>query len=99
MTHLTLETLVSLREAGSEPGAAAAREHLDGCSECRAEMERLHQRVARLKALPALCPGRDQWPRVATRVLAERRWRRTRFAVAGARGVPETTIEIGRAHV
>jgi hypothetical protein len=43
-------------------------------------MERLHQRVARLKALPALRPARDQWPQVALRVRAERRRRRTQFA-------------------
>ena len=30
MTHLSMEALLSLREAGLEPGDAAAREHLDG---------------------------------------------------------------------
>ena len=57
MNHLTMDTLVSMREPGSEPGQAAAREHLDGCPHCQAELERLHQRVARLKALPTLRPG------------------------------------------
>lgn len=84
MTHLTLDTLVALREPGAEPGDAAARQHLEGCAACRAEVERLHQRVARLKALPALRPARDQWPAVATRVRSERRRRRSRIgALAG----------------
>jgi hypothetical protein len=84
MSHLTLETLVALREPGAEPGDATAREHLQSCSTCQAELERLHQRVARLKALPALRPARDQWPKVAARILAERHHRRSRIAaIAG----------------
>jgi len=79
MTHLSMEALLSLREAGQEPGDAAAREHLEGCSGCRAELERLHQRVARLKALPALRRTRDRWPQVAARVREERRARRRRL--------------------
>ncbi|HUQ16120.1 MAG TPA: hypothetical protein VM094_08690 [Gemmatimonadales bacterium] len=79
MTHLTMETLVGLRETGLEPGDAAAQEHLDSCALCRGEVERLHQRVARLKALPALRPSRDRWPAVRDRLRAERRRRRTRF--------------------
>jgi hypothetical protein len=61
----------------------AAREHLDGCAPCRAELERLHQRVARLKALPALRPSRDRWPDVRDRVRAERRRHRVRYAGFG----------------
>src|SRR5262249_59198135 len=80
MTHLTMEALLSLREAGLEPGDASAREHLDGCPACRAELDRLHQRVARLKALPALRPGRDRWPETAARVRAVRRARRQQLA-------------------
>ena len=78
MTHLSMAALLSLNEAGREPGDAAAQEHLEVCPACRAEHERLHQRVARLKALPALRPTRDRWPLVAARVRAERRarWRR-----------------------
>jgi hypothetical protein len=79
VTHLSLDTLVALREAGAEPGDAAAREHLRECRFCSAELERLHQRVARLKALPALRPARDRWPQVAARVGAERRRRRSRI--------------------
>ena len=80
MNHLSMDTLVSLRERGAEPGQAAAREHLDGCAHCRAELDRLHQRVARLKALPTLRPARDRWPETKARFQAERRRRRTRFA-------------------
>jgi hypothetical protein len=80
MTHLTMEALLSLREAGLEPGDASARAHLDRCPGCRAELERLHQRVARLKALPALRPSRDHWPQVSARHRVERRNRRQRTA-------------------
>ena len=80
MTHLTMETLLSLREAGLEPGDSSAREHLDACPICRTELERLHQRVARLKALPALRPSRDRWPHVAARVRIAHRARRQRMA-------------------
>ncbi len=103
MTHLSMEALVSLRESGLEPGDTAARDHLATCSYCRAELERLHQRVARLKALPALRPARDRWPQVAARVEAQRRHRRTRIggmvglaaaasiAVVAAIGMPAGT--------
>ncbi len=80
MTHLTMEALLSLREAGLEPGDGAAREHLESCPGCQAELERLHQRVARLKALPALRPTRDRWPVVAGRVRQERRAHRGRIS-------------------
>ena len=78
MSHLSMETLVALREPGTEPGEAAAREHLEGCPLCRAEFDRLHQRVARLKALPALRPSRERWPTVLSQVRVERRRRRFR---------------------
>ena len=80
MTHLSMEALLSLREAGLEPGDASAREHLDACPACRAELDRLHQRVARIKALPALRPSRDGWLQVAARVRVERRAHRQRMA-------------------
>src|SRR5688572_21183287 len=85
MNHLTMDTLVSMREPGSEPGQAAAREHLDSCAHCQAELERLHQRVARLKALSTLRPARDRWPETAARFRADRRRRRIRMA--GATGL------------
>jgi hypothetical protein len=79
MEHLALETLLAMQDPGVEPGDAAARDHLRTCPACQTELERLHQRTARLKALPALRPARDQWPQVATRFRAERRRRRSRI--------------------
>jgi hypothetical protein len=96
MTHLSMETLVGLRGAGLEPGDAAAHEHLDGCPLCRGELERLHQRVARLKALPALRPSRDRWPAVRDRLRAERRRYRARFAgLAGLAAAASVALALG----
>jgi hypothetical protein len=96
MTHLSIEALVGLREAGLEPGDAVAREHLDGCASCRAELERLHQRVARLKALPALRTSRDRWPAVLDRLRAERRRHRARFAgLAGLAAAASVALAVG----
>lgn len=96
MTHLSMDALVSLREPGLEPGDAAAREHLEGCAQCREELERLHQRVARLKALPALRSARDRWPEVRARALAERRARRMRSAgLAGLAAAASIALAVG----
>lgn len=81
--HLTLEQLLELREPGVEPGTAGARAHLDGCPSCAEEFRRLEQRAARLRALPALRPARDQWRAVQGRLEAERRRRRARWAGVG----------------
>jgi len=98
MTHLSMDALVSLREPGLEPGDVAAREHLEGCAECQAELERLHQRVARLKALPALRPARDRWPEVRARAIAERRARRMRWAgLAGLTAAASLALAVGLA--
>ena len=83
MNHLTMEELLEIREPGLEPGTAAAREHFAGCASCQAEADRLSQRIARLKALPAPRPARDQFPLVRTRFVAERRARRIFFGAAG----------------
>jgi hypothetical protein len=83
MTHLTMDELLALREPGLEPGVATVREHLASCPLCQGEVDRLHQRVARLKALPALRPSQDQWPAVMLRLGAERRHRRNRWLAFG----------------
>ena len=84
MSHLTMESLLALREPGVEPGDVAARQHVEECATCRAELERLHQRAARLRALPALRPSRDLWPAVRMRQRSERRRWQTRWTgVAG----------------
>jgi hypothetical protein len=94
-----MEALLSLREPGTEPGVAAAREHLNECSVCQAELHRLHQRVARLKALPTLRPSRDRWPETAARFRAERLRRRTRrvgfagLAVAASVALAVTVVD------
>jgi anti-sigma factor RsiW len=85
MNHLSMDALLELREPGQEPGQAAARQHVDQCPSCQAELERLRQRVARLKALPTLRPARDRWPETAARFRADRRRRRVRLA--GASGL------------
>jgi hypothetical protein len=80
MTHLTMDQLLELRDGATEPGSAGARDHVAQCAHCQAELERLHQRVARLKALPTLTPPRDRWPAVRGQVMAVRR---RRFAWRG----------------
>lgn len=83
MTHLTMTQLLALRAPDTEPGAQAAREHLETCPTCRVELDRLHQRVARLRALPALRPARDQFPAIRVQWAAERRRHRLRGAGLG----------------
>ena len=84
MTHLSMEALLALREPGLEPGTATARQHLEQCPYCQGELDRLHQRVARLKALPPLKPSRSRWPETAARFQADRVRRRTRLAGIGS---------------
>lgn len=81
MTHLTMEQLLALREPGLEPGLDAARRHLDTCPACQAEHRRLDQRVARLRALAAPRPGRNQFPAVRAEYVRGRR--RTRMVRGG----------------
>ncbi len=99
MTHLSMEALLALREPGVEPGTAAAREHVNQCPQCQAEVDRLHQRVARLKALTPLSPGRDRWPETAARFRAARRERRNRmlgFAGLAAAASVAVVVSVGR---
>ena len=84
MNHLSMEQLLQLQGPATDPGTGDARAHLASCASCQAELERLHQRVARLKALPALRPARDAWPAVHGRIVAERHQRQTRWmGIAG----------------
>jgi len=84
MTHLSVEQLLACREPGLEPGIAAARAHLQACPACQAEATRLDQRAARLRALPALRPARDNWTFVRHRLVAERRRLLARRALAAS---------------
>jgi hypothetical protein len=83
MTHLSMEQLVALRERGREPGDATAQAHLDSCAACRAEFDRMEQRVARLKALPTLKPARSQWPVVKGQLQVRKTTRVVRWAAMG----------------
>lgn len=87
MSHLTMEQLVALRDQGREPGTGEARTHLDSCAECSAELGRLDQRVARLKALPSLAPSRSQWPAVSGQLRAQRSRKRIRWAAMAVAGL------------
>ena len=76
MTHLTMEQLLALREPGLEPGVQGWRDHAQACELCRAELDRLDQRVARLRALPTLAPAHNRFAEVRARTRADRRRRR-----------------------
>ena len=80
MMHCTMDDLLALRDG---EGSVWARRHREECSACRAELEAVYQRVAQLKALPALQPARDRWPAVRDVVQAERGRRRRRWAGFG----------------
>ena len=80
MIHCTMDDLLAL-QAGD--AAVWARQHVDACASCQAELEALYQRVARLKALPALRPARDRWPAVRATILAGRLRRRGRWGLGG----------------
>jgi anti-sigma factor RsiW len=73
MMHCTMEDLGALR-AGE--ASVWARRHITTCVACQAELEALYQRVAQLKALPALHPPRDRWPAIQAVLRAERGRRR-----------------------
>ena len=84
MTHLTMEQLLALREPGLEPGVQGWRDHALACELCRAELDRLDQRVARLRALPTLSPSRNRFAEVRARAQADRRRRRAvTFSLSG----------------
>lgn len=93
--HCTLDQLVALRDvlAESEPGHAEARAHLAQCADCRAEADRLEQRVARMRALPMLTPVPDRFAEVQARVMRERQVRRFRWA--GLSGLAAAAAIVG----
>jgi hypothetical protein len=97
--HLSMDQLVALREPGAEPGDQVARSHLDECEICRTEFDRLHQRIARLKALPALRPTRDRWPDVRTQFQVERRRRQVRrISLVGLAAAASIGLVLGVRH-
>ncbi|HYT83362.1 MAG TPA: hypothetical protein VEK86_07920 [Gemmatimonadales bacterium] len=78
MMHCTMDDLLALR-AGE--ASVWARKHIETCAACRTELDALYQRVAQLKALPALRPPRDRWPVVRDAVRGERARRRRTWGV------------------
>ncbi len=92
MTHLRMDQLLALRDAGSEPGSAEAGLHVAECAACAAELERLHQRVARMRALPGLRPPRDRFAEVALLVRGDRRQTRLRRLEVGAMALAASLV-------
>ena len=92
MTHLRMDQLLALRDAGSEPGSAEARLHVAECAACAAELERLHQRVARMRALPGLRPPRDRFAEIALLVRGDRRQARLRRLEVGAMALAASLV-------
>jgi len=76
MMHCTIDDLLAFKE---NEASAWARQHLETCPACRAELEALYQRIAALKALPVRRPARDRWPAVRDTLSAERRRQRRRW--------------------
>ncbi len=70
LRHCTIQEILDVRDGR---GTVAARRHVDECDPCRHELERTHQRIAALRALPSLRPPRDRWSNVRAFVEAERR--------------------------
>ena len=68
--HGTSEELLALRDG---EGSAWVREHAGGCAACAAEVERLQQVRAQLRALPSFAPPRDLWPVVLEATRNDRR--------------------------
>jgi anti-sigma factor RsiW len=73
MRHGTSEELLAVRDG---EGSAWAREHVAVCTACAAELERLDQVRAQLRALPSFTPPRDLWPGIRDVARRERRRRR-----------------------
>jgi len=80
MMHCTMDDLGALRDGEA---SVWARQHITTCAACQAELEALYQRVAQLKALPALRPARDRWPAIQKELRAERAQRRRTWSTWG----------------
>lgn len=80
MMHCTMEELLALR---ANEGSTWARQHVDACEQCRSEFDALYQRVARLKALPAIGPARSRWPAIRAQVVAAQSRRRHQWVASG----------------
>ncbi len=84
LRHCSIQELLEVRNG---EGSIGARTHVDECAECRDELDRIHQRVAALKALPSLNAPRDRWSVVRESIVAQRKrvwFVRTGWAAAAA---------------
>ena len=84
LKHCSIQELLEVRNG---EGTVGAKIHVDECEECRNELDRLHQRVAALRAMPNLNAPRDRWPLVRQRIVEARQrlwWRRMGWAAAAA---------------
>lgn len=81
--HATMEELLAVRDG---EGSEWSRDHAAGCAVCSAELFRLEQVRARLRALPVMTPPRDRWAGIAARAKRERRsrWMRGATGIAAA---------------
>ena len=90
--HLSMDHLIALRDDDrSEPGMGEALRHFAACGHCQSELERLHQRTARLRALPSLAPSSNEFPAVRTRITVARR-RRSRAAASLGLALAATAV-------
>ena len=82
MRHCSIQELLEVRNG---EGSLAARTHVDECAQCRDELDRVHQRVAALRALPSLNAPRDRWSVVRQSLVDQRQrlwWVRTGWVAA-----------------
>ena len=90
--HLSMDHLIALRDDDrSEPGMAEALRHFATCGDCQSELERLHQRTARLRALPSLAPSANEFPAVRARITIARQ-RRSRAAASLGLAIAATAV-------
>jgi hypothetical protein len=82
--HCSIQELLEVRNG---EGSLGARTHVDECARCRDELDRIHQRVAALRALPSLNAPRDRWAVVRQSIVEQRRrlwWVGTGWVAAAA---------------
>ncbi len=91
--HLTMAQLVALRDGDrSEPALADAHVHVATCAECQGELDRLHQRTARLRALAVMTPARDHFPAIRARWQGDRSHRFQRRVAAVGLAIAATLL-------
>jgi hypothetical protein len=68
--HLNLDELLALRDG---EGSADGRHHVEGCGQCRAEIEELRVAGDALRALPQCPPPAGSWEVIRNRLATRRR--------------------------